>query len=252
MLAVFCMDSLDWSAHGEEFRKKLVERVAQLQNGLIPEPLQDRFLVYEWGDFLASCIVFDPPAEHLIEFAEYGGPTRVGASGAGAPPVRVVTDPFEGEIARIVHMMDVIDTIEEEIDKRHPEIGVKSIIQDILDDEDIARPLHSRLEKIPKRYYLDVREDTSWEDIKHGYSAIRELHDEQRDNSGAPARDTLLAVQCAVLYDHFNETDSADKRRRKWTYERLAGHFGLKSARAAKEYVHEGRKLLQAKPKLEE
>src|SRR4028119_2306139 len=88
-----------------------------------------------------------------------------------------------------------------EIDGRHPEIGVKSIIQDILDDEDLVRPLHSRLEKIPKRYFLDVREDTSLEDIKHGYQVIKGLHGSRRNKSGAPARDPLIAVQCAALYE---------------------------------------------------
>ncbi len=251
MLAVFLTDSLDWSARGEEFRNKLAERVVQLQSRVIPEPLRHRFLVDEWGDFLASCIVFDPPAENLIEFAEYGGPTRVGSPGAAAPLIKIETDPFDTMIARIVFMMEVIDAIGGEIDKRHPEIEVKNIIKGILNDEDFARPLHSRLEKIPKRYYIDVREDTSLKDVEHGYRAIKELHDEQEDGSGAPARDALLAVQCAVLHDQFNEPEQADKRRRKWTYDRLAGRFGLKSGRAAKAHIREGRKLLQAKPEPE-
>jgi hypothetical protein len=141
--------------------------------------LRDDFLSYEWGDFLAACILYDPPAERLTKFAAYGGPTRVSPCHAAddkepivsatAPPIEVVRDPFECDIARIAFMFEVIDVIEEEIDKRHPDIGVKSIIRNILDDEDFAKPMHSRLEKIPKRYYLDVREDTPLEDIKRGY-----------------------------------------------------------------------------------
>jgi hypothetical protein len=255
LLLVFHMDDAGWSAYGEEFRRKLTEKVPELERQVVPDALRDDLLLYEWGDFLAACIAFDPPAERLTEFAEYGGPTRVSppstaaqtesALSAGAPPIQIVPDPFERDIERIVFMFKVIDAIEEEIDGRHPEIGVKSIIQDILDDEDLVRPLHSRLEKIPKRYFLDVREDTSLEDIKHGYQVIKGLHGSRRNKSGAPARDPLIAVQCALLYDKFNEHDSTDRRRRKWTYKRLSEQFELKSARAAREYVITGREVLK-------
>ncbi len=253
LLLVFYMDDADWSAHGEEFRRKLTEKVPELERRVVPDALRDRFLLYEWGDFLAACIVFDPPAEKLTEFADYGGPTRVSPShtaaynepilSATAPPIQVVKDPFRHDIARIAFMFEVIDALEEEIDRRHPEIGVRSIIQDILDDEDFAKPMHYRLEKIPERYYLDVREDTPLEEVKRGYHVIKGLLGSQRNRSGAPSRDPLIAVQCAILYDEFNESDPADKRRRKWTHKRLAEKFGLKSARAAKEYVTAGREV---------
>ncbi len=255
LLLVFYVDDADWSPHGEQFRRKLTEKVPDLERQVIPDGLRDDFLMYEWGDFLAACVMFDPPAERLTEFAEYGGPTRVSppstaahtesALGATAPPIQIVTDPFERDIERIVFMFKVIDAIEEEVDRRHPEIGVKNIIRGILDDEDFARTLHSRLEEIPKRYYLDVREDTSLEDLKHGYHVIKGIQGGQRKKSGAPARDPLIAVQCAVLYDKFNGPDSTDGRRRKWTYKRLSERFGLKSARAAKEYVIAGREVLK-------
>src|SRR5215216_634445 len=255
LFLVFFVDDAGWSDHGEEVRSRITEKVPDLERHVIPDALRDRFLSREWGDFLAACIVFDPPAEKLTEFAGYGGPTQVSPSStanqkelalsATAPPIQIVTDPFERDILRIVFMFEVIDAIEEEVDRRHPEIGVKSIIQGILDNEDFARSLHSRLEEIPKRYYLDVREDTSLEDIRHGYHVIKGLHGSRRNRSGAPARDSLIAVQCAVLYDKFNEADITDRRRRKWTYKRLAEQFGLKSARAAKEYVIAGREVLK-------
>jgi hypothetical protein len=55
----------------------------------------------------------------------------------------------------------------------------------------------------------------------------------------------LIAVQCAVLYDRHNSEDSTDKRRRKWTYRRLAEEFGLASARAARDFVNLGREICE-------
>ncbi len=77
LLLVFHMDDAGWSAYGEEFRRKLTEKVPELERQVVPDALRDDLLLYEWGDFLAACIAFDPPAERLTEFAEYGGPTRV-------------------------------------------------------------------------------------------------------------------------------------------------------------------------------
>jgi hypothetical protein len=62
---------------------------------------------------------------------------------------------------------------------------------------------------------------------------------------GKSERDPLVAIQCAILYDRHNQKDSADGRRRTWTYERLAEHFKLKSTRAATEYVTAGREILR-------
>jgi hypothetical protein len=58
------------------------------------------------------------------------------------------------------------------------------------------------------------------------------------------ARDPLVAIQCAILYNRHNQKDPEDGRRRTWTYERLAEEFGLKSARAATAHVIVGRKIL--------
>ena len=60
-----------------------------------------------------------------------------------------------------------------------------------------------------------------------------------------PPRNQLIAVQCAILHDRHNKTDASDKRRRLWTYKRLAEEFSLASAQAAKDHVRLGRKLLK-------
>ncbi len=62
---------------------------------------------------------------------------------------------------------------------------------------------------------------------------------------GAPRRDPLVAIQCALLHNLHNYSPGfGDRRRRKWNLERLSEEFGLKGVPAAKIHIAEGRKVL--------
>ncbi len=246
---VFAMENLDWSPLGEKVRKGVLEEVIKLGQ-MIPDTLQDEFLQREWGDFLTACVIFDPPSGKLIEFAEYGGPTWISSSQAevgekpqrkhAAAPIRVVRDPHETEIKRVVHLVKLVD----EIDKAHPEITA----WDFVEEKGLFSQFRSAMEEIPRRFYIEVQEDTTEEDVKGAYRVLRDIQKGVNERGGASTRDPLVAVQCAVLYDHHNERDPQDTRRKKWTYKKLAKEFGLPSAQSAEAHVSLGRKLLQAKP----
>lgn len=250
--AVLAMDSLDWSDFGNKARSSILEAMAELKTQTIPRSLDDQFLLREWADFLVLCIMYDPPAYALIEFAEYGGPTWILARGdqtaeqqrkGAAPPVRVVRDPFESEIQRVVQISKVIDLIEE----THPEIRA----WDLVEKKGLLEQFRSEMESIPRHLHIEVEEDTTALDVTDAYRAIRRIQ-QKHNQGGASVRDPLVAVQCAVLYDSYNGRDLQDNRRKKWTYEKLAAKFGLPSPRAAKEHVRKGRALRQAKPLPEE
>jgi len=243
--AVFALDDLGWSELGNKVRASIFEEMAELKKLAVPRSLSDEFLLREWADFLVLCIVFDPPADELVNFAEYGGPTWVFASGSraggerkrgAAPPVRVVRDPLQTEIQRVVQISKVIDVIE----KAHPDIRV----WDLLKEKGLIEQFRLEMQSIPRHLHIEVGEDTTAEDASDAYRAIRRIQGEQ-NRGGATARDPLMAVQCAVLYDWHNSTDPADNRRRAWTFKKLAGRFGLKSGRAAKQYVELGREILE-------
>ncbi len=246
--AVFAMENLGWSELGEKVRFNILREVPKLEERMVPDSLRDGFLEREWGDFLTACVVYDPPADKLVEFAEYGGPTWISPSRAqieeeepqkrhAAVPVCIVRDPDQTEIKRVVHMMKILD----EIHKSHPEIDVWNLVE----EKGLFERFRSEMEDIPRRFHIEVREDTTAKDVADAYSLVREFQKEQNQRGGAPPREPLIAVQCAILYDRHNFADPADKRRRQWTHAKLAERFGLKSGRAAKAYVELGRTILR-------
>lgn len=181
--------------------------------GLVGRVIPSRYLSVDiWQRFLSACILYNPPESHLIDFANFSNP------GPTTPlPVSVEEQEAMG-------------------DSEHLSM--------------IAPPIRSLPgpDNTPK-LYIEVNPWTTEHDVRNAFRLIRQTQpDQQKD--GAPGRDRLAAVQCAVLYDRYNSTGSADKRRRKWTHKRLAEKFGLKSARVAKEYVDIGRVIL-AKTRLQ-
>jgi hypothetical protein len=89
-------------------------------------------------------------------------------------------------------------------------------------------------------YLIRVDEYTTEADVLRAYRKIVAIR-KKPSKGGAPKRDQLIAVQCAILYDEDNSPDPADKRRWRWTHEKLAKRFALRSSRAAKEHIEVGR-----------
>jgi hypothetical protein len=100
------------------------------------------------------------------------------------------------------------------------------------------------------RYEISVDEHTTEADVRRAYWKIASIR-KKPSKGGAPKRDPFVAVQCAILYDEANLPDEADGRRWRWTYEKLADRFGLKSGRAAKDHIELGRAILQKKVALQ-
>jgi hypothetical protein len=96
------------------------------------------------------------------------------------------------------------------------------------------------------RYDIRVDEDTSEADVRRAYWKIRAIR-KKHSKAGAPKRDQMIAVQCAILYDEENLSDAADGRRKRWTHARLANRYGLNSGRAAKAHIELGRLILTGK-----
>ncbi len=251
LYTVFTQDDLGWSRIGQKVREAVLDGVPKLGVRMIPEGFEDAsLLITEWGDFLTACVLFDPPADKLVEFAEYAGPSWVSVEPVddekpqripAASPIRIVRDPMGEKIQMMGFFMKTI----QELEKTFPDIDIWDQVQEIWSKEGLIDQYHSRLEAIPERFYIDVREDTHLRDVGDAYRLLKDIQKGRNDKGGAPARDPLVAVQCAVLYDRHNSTDPTDKRRREWTYKRLAKHFGLKSERAAKQFVELGREFLE-------
>lgn len=175
-----------------------------------------------WKDFLSACVLYDPPDDQLIEFASYGilkstalysdPPWLKGRSPLEmfAPPIKSL---WELTVLRDWYWHRILRSI----GKQYLEpwgVDVESLLErpsrDIpgLDEE-----IEEKNEQYSKRYYIEVDEYVSLEDVKSAFLMIRSI---QRPKRTKPPRDRLTAVQCAILYDRHNQSDLADRRRRRW------------------------------------
>ena len=105
----------------------------------------------------------------------------------------------------------------------------------------LLQEYRERYRQYSQRYYVEVDEHTTLDDVKGAFRMIRSI---QPTKEKKPPRDRLVSVQCAILYDRHNGADPGDGRRRLWTYSNLAKKFGLSSPRVAGTYVKLGRELL--------
>jgi hypothetical protein len=234
-----------------------------------------------WLLFASACVLYDPPETALIQFAEYATPepyrVSFGNSYRGedahkslsmlALPIR--EQPDSADLRDMI--MSQVDLILDEINKHHLQalgLDVHAMWQDVTSKPDVIREIYRQEELLRKRLYIEVFEHTTDKDVRAARRAIRVMQEKDRflvPGAADPAtrleilkgkqnrpqrrakseRDPLVAIQCAILYDRHNQKDSADGRRRTWTYERLAEEFRLKSARVATACVTAGREILR-------
>jgi hypothetical protein len=222
-----------------------------------------------WAIFLSACVLFDPPETErgLLRFAERGGPRPIGLSPAderrssfGNPPYAMLAAPIrwlrDGYISEGVEHWFWMQVIEE-IGKKFLEpagLDIHEMMQEVLKTSPALLKQHQDLheQKAPARPYIAVDEETTEGDVRGAFRLISSTFPE-RSEKGAPQRDELVALQCALLYDRHNAKDPEDRRRLRWSYERLAEEFGLGSGETQKakkqvaaDYVALGRKLLEA------
>jgi hypothetical protein len=234
-----------------------------------------------WLLFTSACVLYDPPETALIEFAEYATPkpyrVSVGNSYRGedadkslsmqALPIR--EQPDSADLRDMI--MSQIDLILDEINKHYLQalgLDAHAMWQDVTSKPDVMNEIYRQEELLRERLYIEVFEHTTDKDVRAARRAIRarqerdrflvpaaadpatrlEILQEKQNRPrprGKSARDPLVAIQCAILYDRHNGKDPVDGRRQKWRYERLAEQFRLKSTRAATEHVKAGRGILR-------
>jgi hypothetical protein len=237
--------------------------------GLDLDALRDQIVreAYHWGpadtswrSFLAACVLFDPPDRKLLAFSKFGGPRPVGippadepfdrdfgfpAHATTMPPVAMLRDAEKAEVIEGWFWRRIIDEIGERYLKPQG-LDTKEILHEVLmATSDLGRKRQElRDRETPFRYYITVGEYTTEADVKRAFRLISATLPE-RPEKGAPRRDRLIAIQCAILYDHHNQPDPSDGRKWSWTYPKLAEAFGLQSERAAKGYIEAGREELK-------
>lgn len=232
--------------------------IREIQDRMVPEMYRDKGAPGEMDRFLSACVLYDPPETELVEFAKISDPEPEAFYGSRvpeefdsdesfprmmAPPVRTLRDLTESEDW-------ALDCIIYDYGER-----MKSLMRSLgldpyqllteleKEDPELRERYRRKVERDEGCYFIKVDEHVRREDVENAFSMIRAV--QERNRGGRPAHDEIVALQCAVLRDRHNQSDPTDRRRQKWTYKRLAKKFGLKSARAAQEYVATGDKILK-------
>lgn len=247
--------------------RKWEDELGSVVHKVLPQRFRNSDLDADWKRFVSACVLYDPPETDLLAYADLSGPSPYGfaartANNPGtdpqkplrvmqAPPIRRLRDAAEAQRAERWYWRQIID----EIGKRHLRplgLDIWSLLDDVVNNSpDITEEYRNRHDRNRPRSYILVEEHTTTREVERAMSILAAAR-EGEPKGGAPSRAPLVAIQCALLYDRHNGKDPHDGRRKKWTYGKLGKRFGLASARAAEEHVREGRKLLQAKPQLEE
>jgi len=212
-----------------------------------------------WQNFIAACVLYDPPEEELLEFARFCDPPPYGVvlprnDDEGRdfarevhmelPPVKTLRDPLTAEAIE----RQFWNRVFAEVQKRHLEplgLHINEMVTEVLERCPEILDQRSHNQSLNEhRYYIEVDEHTSPQDVERVRQMIQSNF--RRNRGGKPPLDRLLALQCSILHDEYNVTDPTDRRFRRWTYKRIADEYGLRNARSAEEHVKLGRKLLQS------
>ena len=261
-----------------EYAKRWQEEISAIKEKVAPEPclptegLFDWELERSWNDFLSACVLYDPPSGQLLEFASYNNPessylpdSQFPYRGNTKKRPEMIAPPIK-TLAELMWAGDwywhrILDYIRKHyqlhyVSNRYDDKDEQPLLHPLAQPEDVAELVEDATLIIPglnkeyrekydqhsQRYYIEVNEYTTLDDVKNAYRMIRAGQKERPKKRRE--RDQLTAVQCAVLYDRHNPVDPKDKRQRRWTYQKLAEHFSLDSPRAAEYHVKLGKKIL--------
>lgn len=239
-----------------------------LHNDIVPNDLRVKTRYSNsldfWMGFLSACVVFDPPLDDLLGFAEHGvadfgdfvNPLNPWDDGDGpemlAPPIRFLPDP-ERLIADERQRQDwVIGRLQEALDARPVTRPGEIDLAEMASDFDstyearmeAARRGRGEPPRIPMQPYIEVTEHTTEDGVRHAYRLMAASRP-AGPRSTRPRRDRLLCLQCAVWYDACG-----------WSHERIAHAMGWKIQRppgvkprseTARHHIALGRRLLGQK-----
>src|SRR5215204_185860 len=169
------------------------EETYRIRDEIIPDPFYEEF-TFDWLGFIDDCLVYQPPrnAETLAEFAAFG---------FGPYPHTFIDPESFGEGRSVDESLEMI-----------------------------APPIREfRGEDGKFHYEIRRNEYTTEADVRQALGKLAALR-KKSPKGGAPKRDQLVAVQCAILYDDDNASDLADGRRKRWTHDKLAKKTGCPRA----------------------
>jgi hypothetical protein len=265
------------------YRRFWYEYLTKLRDSVVPEAYRDPGPLGYWTKFLSACLLYDPPDDDLEGFARYADPDPATLATEGnwsdngededrdvlVLPIKHLPDPYRVRADAEWYFETAIDEMGELLQERLEQAGIKPE-QFSIDIWELFREVaYNRLKDNEERYgslyheyvgkqlqnescpYIDPsNEEATEENVRAALRLIRQTQ-AATAKVGKPKIASLVAVQCAILYYRHNPRDSEDRRRRRWTFKKLAERFGLESERAAKHHVELGQELLEKKNRVQ-
>ena len=220
----------------------------------------------DWDGFFAACVLYDPPELDLALFAEYGGTKPEGGDrpleGRGeeaggprmiAPPIRWL--PTLSQLSD--RLGEFYDALIEELGRRYVEPtgkGTTEAIYEILLETGLLEEYKSYF-ALDERHW-DLRPYVALDDLPKDEDVVKALRlvraTRKKDPGGRPPLDELLAIKLAALHDEHNFRYPENRRRWRWTYERLVDEFGLDEAEKVRKVDKEDVRELRRRTRIGE
>lgn len=205
-----------------------------------------------WDGFLSGCLVYDPPPDNLLGFADhpiatYGdylevlNPWADGSANAPqmlAPPIAFLHDAEDMVARERQRHQQLLEALHRRLEPSG--IDVWELIYHI---EYWDRPDEEGPNQLPgPKPYIDVQPHTTEADVRNAFKLMAAALP-TRPRPIKPRRDRLTAVQCAVWYDDLN-----------WSHEVIADRFGWAiqyppgmkpRSETARQHITEGRNILR-------
>jgi hypothetical protein len=240
---------------GDDFVAQAEEWIADLQRieqRCVPTRFQGSA---EWGDFISACVLFDPPrAEDLDTFTRHGdlryldpdvepdahGVRRVRAPMQAMAPLRwAIADEKAFEE---VHFW-LFERVLEELGERYlgpAGVDLEEAVREIFDATELGKQYRAKKGGLRREWHIVGSDGVNANDIKKAADRIPAVR-EARSSGGRAARNPVVAIQCAALYDADDtEGEDAPKTRKRRL---LAERYGLPE-NEVKHYVQLGRDLI--------
>jgi hypothetical protein len=241
-----------WDEFLEQWRSDLNSVVDRL----VPEKLRIKTMSPGWQEFVAACVLYQPPGTELLAFADYAMPgaevilkpspsakrlekfinERERPRAMVLPPIKQIRDPQEDRADEARCWSDILRTVWE-LYIQPQGIGFKQMLLTALESENLRKKDDEWNSNKPQSsgpsYYIEVDELTTEDDVRRTFRMLSAAQ-ESRPRSGRPRRDKLTCVEAAVLHDSHN-----------WTYEQLAERYEWNDETLASKYVKDGRAFLE-------
>lgn len=237
-----------------------------LHDAAVPKDLQfdtqrSPSLVF-WMGFLSACVLFDPPPDDLLGFADhavaaYGdfvNPLNPSAEADGdplmlAPPIRFLVSP--DDIEEIVHrriakealrLREIHEHLIELLHGKLARFGVD--VRELAYSVEFDWGIHKEAAPtpgLPFRPYIAVDEHTTEADVRNAFRLMAAALP-KRPKATKPKREPLLCLQCAIWYDQCGWSQPRIAERMEWAVQRPAG--AKARSETVRQYVAEGRVIL--------